>query len=84
MSPGSLQLSDPSSRDEREAHAQLLGNLPVHLPVILRRAKIRVAAIIDVVEDLIRLAPELALAPSKAPRTAAWLAEWQSNGKAAW
>jgi len=43
---------------------------------------------IDVVEDLIRLAPELALAPSKAPRTAAWLAEWgkaitQSSGKAA-
>jgi hypothetical protein len=42
---------------------------------------------IDVVEDLIRLAPELALAPSKAPRTAAWLAEWgkaitQSSGKA--
>ncbi|HEX3587012.1 MAG TPA: TIGR04282 family arsenosugar biosynthesis glycosyltransferase [Candidatus Angelobacter sp.] len=31
---------------------------------------------VDVVEDLIRLAPELALAPSKAPRTAAWLAEW--------
>jgi uncharacterized protein len=43
---------------------------------------------IDVVEDLIRLASELALAPSKAPRTAAWLAEWgkaitQSSGKAA-
>ena len=42
---------------------------------------------IDVVEDLIRLAPELAFAPSKAPRTAAWLAEWgkaikQSSGKA--
>jgi rSAM/selenodomain-associated transferase 1 len=31
---------------------------------------------IDVVEDLIRLAPELALAPARAPRTAAWLAEW--------
>lgn len=42
---------------------------------------------IDVVEDLIRLAPELALAPIRAPRTAAWLAEWgkaieQSSGKA--
>ncbi len=42
---------------------------------------------IDVVEDLIRLAPELALAPARAPRTAAWLAEWgkaikQSSGKA--
>ena len=31
---------------------------------------------IDVVEDLIRLAPELAFAPARAPRTAAWLAEW--------
>ncbi len=31
---------------------------------------------IDVVGDLIRLAPELALVPSKAPRTAAWLANW--------
>jgi len=42
---------------------------------------------IDVVEDLIRLAPELALAPARAPRTAAWLAELgksikQSSGKA--
>jgi uncharacterized protein len=42
---------------------------------------------IDVIEDLIRLAPELALAPARAPRTAAWLAEWgkavkQSSGKA--
>ena len=32
---------------------------------------------IDVAEDLIRLAPELALAPARAPRTAAWLAEWE-------
>lgn len=31
---------------------------------------------IDVAEDLVRLAPELALAPARAPRTAAWLAEW--------
>jgi glycosyltransferase A (GT-A) superfamily protein (DUF2064 family) len=31
---------------------------------------------IDVAEDLIRLAPELALAPARAPRTAAWFAEW--------
>jgi rSAM/selenodomain-associated transferase 1 len=31
---------------------------------------------IDVIEDLIRLAPELALAPQRAPQTAAWLAEW--------
>jgi len=31
---------------------------------------------IDVAEDLVRLAPELALAPARAPRTAAWFAEW--------
>lgn len=32
---------------------------------------------IDVVADLIRLAEELRLAPGRAPRTAAWLAEWR-------
>ncbi len=31
---------------------------------------------IDVAGDLIRLAPELALAPARAPRTAAWFREW--------
>src|SRR5262245_10701471 len=31
---------------------------------------------IDVADDLIRLAPELRLAPARAPRTAAWFAEW--------
>ncbi|MGC2697600.1 MAG: TIGR04282 family arsenosugar biosynthesis glycosyltransferase [Candidatus Angelobacter sp.] len=31
---------------------------------------------IDVADDLIRLAPELGLAPARAPRTAAWFAEW--------
>jgi len=31
---------------------------------------------IDVADDLIRLARELRLAPAKAPRTAAWFAEW--------
>jgi hypothetical protein len=31
---------------------------------------------IDVAEDLIRLAQELALEPARAPRTAVWLAEW--------
>jgi len=31
---------------------------------------------IDVADDLIKLAGELQLAPSRAPRTAAWLAEW--------
>ena len=32
---------------------------------------------IDVAADLIRLAPELRLAPARAPRTAAWFAEWE-------
>ncbi len=32
---------------------------------------------IDVADDLIRLAEELRLAPARAPRTAAWLKEWQ-------
>jgi hypothetical protein len=37
---------------------------------------------IDIAEDLIRLAPELALAPARAPRTAAWFSEWgQSLGQ---
>ena len=31
---------------------------------------------IDIADDLIRLARELELAPAKAPRTAAWFAEW--------
>jgi rSAM/selenodomain-associated transferase 1 len=32
---------------------------------------------IDVVEDLTRLAEELRLAPARAPRTAAWLKDWE-------
>jgi uncharacterized protein len=32
---------------------------------------------IDVVDDLTRLAEELRLAPARAPRTAAWLQEWE-------
>jgi uncharacterized protein len=32
---------------------------------------------IDIVEDLTRLAEELRLDPSRAPRTAAWLKEWE-------
>lgn len=32
---------------------------------------------IDVVDDLTRLAEELRLAPARAPRTAAWLKEWE-------
>ena len=34
---------------------------------------------IDVANDLILLARELRLTPTKAPRTAAWLAEWQQS-----
>ena len=32
---------------------------------------------IDVVDDLNRLAAELRLAPTRAPRTAAWLKQWE-------
>jgi uncharacterized protein len=32
---------------------------------------------VDVVDDLTRLAAELRLAPARAPRTAAWLKEWE-------
>ena len=32
---------------------------------------------IDVADDLTRLAAELRLAPARAPRTAAWLKEWE-------
>src|ERR1700686_954090 len=34
---------------------------------------------IDVADDLTRLAEELRLAPARAPRTAAWLKEWDST-----
>ena len=34
---------------------------------------------IDVAGDLIRLAPELKLAPARAPRTAAWFKEWEQT-----
>ena len=36
---------------------------------------------IDVADDLARLAAELRLAPAKAPRTAAWLKEWELAGE---
>jgi len=32
---------------------------------------------IDVVDDLVRLAAELKLAPARAPRTAAWMKQWE-------
>jgi glycosyltransferase A (GT-A) superfamily protein (DUF2064 family) len=34
---------------------------------------------IDVADDLTRLAEELRAAPARAPRTAAWLREWESS-----
>lgn len=34
---------------------------------------------IDVADDLVRLAAELRLAPDRAPRTAAWFAEWSQT-----
>jgi hypothetical protein len=34
---------------------------------------------VDVPADLSRLAEELRLAPERAPRTAAWLAEWTGS-----
>jgi hypothetical protein len=34
---------------------------------------------IDTADDLSRLAEELRLAPARAPRTAAWLKEWDST-----
>jgi rSAM/selenodomain-associated transferase 1 len=37
---------------------------------------------IDVMDDLTRLAAELRLAPARAPRTAAWLGEWERFGGA--
>jgi glycosyltransferase A (GT-A) superfamily protein (DUF2064 family) len=34
---------------------------------------------IDIADDLARLAAELRLDPARAPRTAAWLEEWDST-----
>jgi len=39
---------------------------------------------IDVVDDLTRLAEELQLAPARAPRTAAWLKEWELVAGQSW
>ena len=39
---------------------------------------------IDVVDDLTRLAEELRLAPARAPRTAAWLKEWELAAGHSW
>ena len=39
---------------------------------------------IDVVDDLTRLAEELRLAPARAPRTAAWLKEWELVAGQSW
>src|SRR5206468_12582504 len=34
---------------------------------------------VDVSSDLVQLAADLSFAPEKAPRTAAWLAEWEGS-----
>jgi uncharacterized protein len=39
---------------------------------------------IDVVDDLTRLAEELRIAPARAPRTAAWLREWELAAGQSW
>jgi rSAM/selenodomain-associated transferase 1 len=39
---------------------------------------------IDLVDDLTRLAEELRLAPTRAPRTAAWLKEWEHAAEQSW
>lgn len=71
----------------RAAHPTLFENDGLGTGCALERLRARAQALelsialtepfydIDLPEDLIRLAPELTLAPAKAPRTAAWLAE---------
>src|SRR5580700_4814282 len=39
---------------------------------------------IDLVDDLTRLAEELRFAPTRAPRTAAWLKEWEHAAEQSW
>jgi rSAM/selenodomain-associated transferase 1 len=72
----------------RAAHATLFENDGLGTKSALERLLARARALelstglaepfydIDVADDLIRLAHELRLAPAKAPRTSAWLAEW--------
>jgi len=72
----------------KAAHPSLFENDGLGTRSALERLLIRTRALelsthltepfydIDVASDLLRLAPELELVPSKAPRTAAWFAEW--------
>lgn len=72
----------------KAAHATLFENDGLGTSSALERLLVRAQALelsssltetfydIDVPEDLIRLASELALEPARAPRTAAWLSEW--------
>jgi uncharacterized protein len=39
---------------------------------------------VDVADDLTRLAAELRLAPARAPRTAAWLRQWEPEPEQSW
>jgi rSAM/selenodomain-associated transferase 1 len=75
----------------RTAHATLFENDGLGTATALERLLARAGALelstgltepfydIDVAEDLIRLAPELRLAPARAPRTAAWFDEWSQT-----
>lgn len=72
----------------RAAHATLFENDGLGTRRALERLLARARALelstgltepfydIDVADDLIRLARELELSPTRAPRTAAWFAEW--------
>ncbi len=72
----------------RAAHATLFENDGLGTRSALERLLARARALelstgltepfydIDVADDLIRLARELELSPTRAPRTAAWFAEW--------
>ncbi len=75
----------------RAAHATLFENHGLGtrsaLERLLARARVLELSIgltepfydIDVADDLIRLARELELTPKRAPRTAAWFAEWEQT-----
>lgn len=73
----------------KASHPTLFGNDGMSTSSALDRLRARAQALnlsvgfsesfydIDIAEDLTRLAEELRLAPARAPRTAAWLKEWQ-------
>jgi rSAM/selenodomain-associated transferase 1 len=74
----------------KASHSTLFGGDGMGTSSALERLLVRARALelsvgfadpfydIDVADDLTRLAEELRLAPARAPRTAAWLKEWDS------